>query len=416
MEQLKVITVTHKRVSLEQVGKFHLDDSIVHARLTEVKEQSGLDEMMYLSTCNRVEFFVVCNSEIDNDWLVNFYGNFKPEWTTDEVEDAVLVSEIYEGRNVVEHLFNVASSIDSMVIGEREIITQVRTAFEQSKKMGLTGDIIRLLLRKTIETAKEIYTHTEIASKPVSVVSLAFRQLQKQQIPAESRILFVGAGQTNTTMARFLKKRGYKNCHVFNRSLENGKKLAKELGCEASTLDALLAYDKGFDILITCTGSAEPVLSPAIYKHLLQGESQKKTVIDVAIPSDLDPLVLQYHRIKYIGVEELKTIAEANLRSRGKEVQVCRAIINKNLRDFFEIFKARQVELAMRAVPTKVKEIREMAMNTVFAKELAGMDDDSKEVLEKVVAYMEKKYISGPMKMAKEIMLGENSGQTKIKD
>ena len=143
-----MITVTHKRVSLDQVGKFHLDDAIVQARLTDVKEKAGLDEMMYLSTCNRVEFFVVCESEIDNDWLVNFYGEFKPEWTPDEVEDAVLVSEIYEGRNVVEHLFNVASSIDSMVIGEREIITQVRTAFEQSKKMGLTGAIILLLLRK----------------------------------------------------------------------------------------------------------------------------------------------------------------------------------------------------------------------------------------------------------------------------
>lgn len=416
MEHLKVITVTHKRVSLEQVGKFHLDDAVVHERLNEVKERAGLKEMMYLSTCNRVEFFVVCDEEIDNDWLIQFYSKFKPEWDADEVEDAVLVSEVYEGRNVIEHLFTVASSIDSMVIGEREIITQVRTAFETSKKMNLTGDMIRLLVRKTIETAKEVYTHTEIASKPVSVVSLAHRQLQDQEIPTSARILFIGAGQTNTTMARFLRKRGFKNCHVFNRSRENGEKLAKELGCASSTLDKLGDYDKGFDVLITCTGSSDPVITPELYKHLLQGEMQKKIVVDLAIPCDLDPMVLQFHRVKYIGVEELKSIAEANLRSRGKEVQICRAIINKNLREFFEIFRERQVEIAMRTVPGKVKEIRERAMNTVFAKELEGMDENSKELLDKVVAYMEKKYISVPMKMAKEIMLGENTGQTKIKD
>lgn len=408
MQQLKVITITHKRVSVEEVGNFHLEDTVAKERLEEVKANTSIDELMYLSTCNRVEFVVVTDNELDNDWLKRFFSNFRPDWTEDQVEDAVLISEVYEGKNVVQHLFNVASSIDSMVLGEREIITQVRSAFETSRKMGLTGDLVRLLIRKTIETAKEVYTHTEIATKPVSIVSLAHRKLLQLDVPNDARVIIIGSGQTNTNMARFLKKRKFKNFAVFNRTLENAQKLVDEIGGTAYALEDIDTYDKGFDVLLTCTGASDHIVTMPLYKQLLSGETDSKIVIDLAIPTDLDPMVLQFFRIKYIGVEELKGIAADNLKIRAAELEVCRAIISRNIREFAHIFKERQVELAMRAVPGQVKEIKDMAINTVFAKEMEGLDPESREVLEKVVAYMEKKYISMPMKMAKEIMLGED--------
>lgn len=405
LKQLKVITVTHKRVSLEEVGQFHLEESVVQPRLESLKDDLQLEEMMYMSTCNRVEYVVVSDDEPDNDWLAKFYQKFNPTWDESTVEDAVLMSEVYEGVNAVEHLFNVASSLDSMVLGEREIITQVRGAFEHSNKMGITGDFIRLLIRKTIETGKEVYTQTEIASKPVSVVSLAHRKLMQLDLPENPRVIFIGAGTTNTTMARFVRKRGMKDLHFFNRTLANAEKLAEELGGKAYALEELQNFTQGFDVLISCTGASDPVVTRDLYEHLLQGETSKKIVVDLAIPHDVDSAIMQYHRVHYIPIEELKAISEENLKSRGKELQLCRAIISKNVREFQQVYRERQVELAMRSVPGKVKEIRERALTSVFAQEVEDLDDDARAVLNKVIQYLEKKYVAEPMKMAKDIML-----------
>ena len=141
--------------------------------------------------------------------MVDFYRfqNFNPKWAPNFVRYAVENAEVYSGEKAAEHFFRVASSIDSMVVGEREIITQVRTAYESCNELKLTGDNIRLLLRKTIETAKEVYTSTGIANKPVSVVSLAYRKLQALNVSQGARFIIVGAGRTNANMTRFLKKR-----------------------------------------------------------------------------------------------------------------------------------------------------------------------------------------------------------------
>lgn len=368
---------------------------------------------MYLSTCNRVEFYFVTKENMDDEFLVGFFNAFNPEWSETQLLSAIKSTEFFTGEEAVKHVFNVASSLDSMVVGEREIITQVREAFEKSKRMGLTGDGIRLVVKKTIETAKEIYSKTNIATKPVSVVSLAFKRLDEYNVKPDARILFIGAGQTNTTMARFLKKYGYTNFMVFNRSVLNGLALAAELKCESKELSEILAYKKGFDVLITCTASSEYVITNEVYESLLNGETDQKVVIDLAIPTDIDPAIVSKHKVKYISVDHLKTVAESNLREREKEMVHCHKLIDTHFTEFKDVFKIRQIEKAMCEVPQKIKEIKEMALNSIFAKDIAGMDENSKEILQKVVEYMEKKYISVPMKMAKEIII-ETAANDKI--
>jgi glutamyl-tRNA reductase len=127
---------------------------------------------------------------------------------------------------------------------------------------------IRLLIKQTIETAKEIYTKTNIAKNPVSVASLAYRQLRDLGIKNDARIVFVGAGETNTTLAAYFKKHKFANFTVFNRSLENAQKLATILSGNAFELPELLSYHKGFDVLIVCTGSSEAIITKHIYHHL----------------------------------------------------------------------------------------------------------------------------------------------------
>ena len=142
-----------------------------------------------------------------------------------------------------------------------------------------------------------------------------------------------------------------------------------------------------------------------MYTDLLQGETEKKTIIDIAIPQDLSPSIIEKYAVNHISVDFLQKISNQNLKERGKEVEHVIEIISVALKEFESILKERSVEIAMKSVPSQVKEIKKNAVNAVFKDEIEGMDEHSKKVLKKVIGYMEKKYISGPMKLAKEIIL-----------
>ncbi len=404
MNNIKVIAFTHKNLEVSQIGVLHISDEQVSERLSALKQKMKIEELMFLSTCNRVEFILVTQELVDKNYVLFFLSALYPELNDESKAVLVQGAELYEGAEAVAHILRVATSIDSMVVGEREIITQVRSAFENNRSMGLTGDTIRILLRHTIETAKKVYTHTAIATNPVSIVSLAYSRLKETNASLNSRILIVGAGSTNTTFSKFLLKHGFNNFAVFNRTLENAHMLADEIGGTAYGLQDLTTYNKGFDILITCTGAEDPVITEAIYQQLLQGETNKKIIVDLAIPFDTEAVIFEKYPVKHITVSDLKEISEINLQRRIQEVHHVQQLLDDALAEFNKIYKSRQVELAMRAVPEKVKEIRQTTQ-AVFAKDLEKLDAESAALVAKMMDFMEKKYLSVPMKMAKEILV-----------
>ena len=404
VNKFNIIAFTHKTTDINDIGKLHIDENDVKSRLEGLKQSLNIDELLYLSTCNRVEFLLSASSKIDTPFLKKFFSAFDPTWKTTDITWAIENAQVFENDDALRHLFNVASSIDSLVVGEREIITQVRNSYEKCNELGLTGDLLRIAVKKTIEVAKDVYTHTNIAKNPVSVVSLAYRKLRALNVKQDARFLIIGSGVTNTTMGKYLKKHKFANFTVFNRTLENAEKLANDLNGKAFPLSQLENYKEGFDIIVTCTGAAESVITPAIYKSLVGTDKSKKVVIDLAIPNDLDSEILNNYDVNLIAVNNLQEVAKENLQARQQEMDACNTIIEQNIEEFKQIIKTRKVELAMSEVPKKVKEIRETA-NEVFAKELKNLDAESKEVLDKILAYMEKKYISVPMKMAKDILI-----------
>lgn len=405
MKNLSVICVSHKTATLEQVGCFHIDENQQQQRLSALRDALGIDELMYLSTCNRVEFMFYGQVIVDEVFLQNFHRLFFAESTTIDYTSFHSMAEVFEGPHAIQHFFRVAASLDSMVVGEREIITQVRKAFDLSKSMGLSGDNIRLVMRKTIETAKQIYTETDIARKPVSVVSLAYKALRDLNVDLSARVILVGAGKTNRTMGKFLLKHGFRNFIIYNRTESNARQLAKELQGEARQLDLLAKHTGGFDVLITCTGSSEPIVTEKIYDQLRNGETQQKVIIDLAVPNDVAAEVSSRTDVRYLEVESLQEVALENLKSRQQEVSKCEQILEKCFVEFEKMFQERQIERALGAIPAKIKEIRHNAMSRVFHREMEEMDDHSKEVLEKMMDYFEKKYIGLPMKMAKDILI-----------
>ncbi|MGM0479852.1 MAG: glutamyl-tRNA reductase [Bacteroidota bacterium] len=405
VEDFHILAFTHRLLEVNQIGWLHIAPDDQKDRLRALKAHFDFDELMYISTCNRVEFIIRSSATVDAEKVGEIISTLFPDYDNAKVDLFANSAEIYKGASAVEHLIKVTSSVDSMIIGEREIITQVRKAFQDCKGYGITGDGIRLMIRFTIETAKKVYTETNIAQRPVSVVSLAYHTLKGKDVPLDARFLVVGAGVTNTNMTRFLKKHGFTNFAVFNRTFSKAEHLANQLKGTPYPLEQLAGYDQGFDVLITCTGAARSIIDEPMYSQLLQGDESSKIIIDLAIPSDMDQSVIDHHVIDYISVDFLQKISSKNLEKRAREIIHVEEIIQDAVEDYNVMFKERQVELAMREVPEKVKEIKSTALDHVFARDLEELDDNSRETMERIMDYMEKKYMSMPMKMAKEILL-----------
>ena len=402
LNNLKIFAFTHRNLDVAKIGLLHIEADTQKQRLSLVKTKFDIDEIMFLSTCNRVEISIVSSNYIEID---KFLQALYPDLDSNALIGLADHVEEYTAKEAVNHALSVASSIDSMIVGEREIITQVRNAFELCSKNQLTGDFMRLLTTHVIQTAKKVYTETSIATKPVSVVSLAYHKLKALNIPLDSKILIIGSGSTNSNMCKFLKKHWFSNFVVFNRTLSNAVPLANELNASFYPLSDLANYSQGFDVLLTCTGADHNVVSLDLYEQLLQGDTDKKTVIDIAIPQDISPEVISNHNLNYLSIDFLQKISNDNLKVRVNEVAHVKKIVKTSLMSFVSLIQERNVELAMIDVPKQVKAITENALDEVFKRDMEDLDPEAREVLDKVLGYVEKKYISGPMKLAKEIIL-----------
>ncbi|MFD2583515.1 glutamyl-tRNA reductase [Pedobacter vanadiisoli] len=408
MEYLKVIAFTHHHIDLKSLGKLVICEQSLDSRLKKVQVELPVSEIFYIGTCNRVEFVFLTKEKTDKEFVTKFLTVLDMGLPPEFMERFLDNVSVYENEEAFNHLLRTSCSLESLVVGEKEILAQIRKAYENCRDAGFTGDYMRMIMDRVVKTAKEVYTHTNISKNPVSVVSLAYRKLKELNMCGNSRILIIGAGETNQNIAKYLNKHKYSNFSIFNRTLSKAESLAEELGGKAYPLAALEDFNEGFDVIITCTGSTEPIITEALYAKLLNGDHGKKVIVDLAVPNDVTPAVIHNNPVHYIEVESLKEVARKNIQERYNELVHAEEIISNNITEFFSVLKQRRIELAMQEVPRKIKEIKNTAINGVFADEISQMDDASREVLERVMNYMEKKYISVPMVMAKEILVNQS--------
>ena len=407
VNELKVIAITHKNFPLETIGKFHVAPEARMEKLLQIKNALGISEIMYLSTCNRVELIFSLPHYVCPGVTANILREIQPTMDEVELREIAAKAERYNGNESALHLLNVASSIDSIVIGEREIITQIRKAYEECADAGLTGDDIRLLISQCIKTAKEVFTHTDLSKKPVSIVSLAWQQFKEFGTNSQSRVLLVGAGQIIRNFSKFLFENGFHNVCVANRSIGNAQEIAKQFNGRAIELTDLEHYTEGFDVLVSCTAADHAVINADLYQQLITNDSAQKLVIDLAIPADISHDVVENFNIRYVDMNFIQKQASQNIQFRELALEECKPIIAAGLKEFEKNWQARQIERAMQSIPETIKEIRNTALGSVFAKDLENLDEESRELLDKIMNYMEKKYISIPMKMAKEVLLNK---------
>lgn len=412
LDKLTVLAFTHKHFYLGDLGKLVVEKQELAEKLqnTRVNWALGIEELFYLATCNRVEFVMNTPSGFTTtqaqELLETFYTNFSPT----QISNLLQFAKIYRGKEAVRHIFQVSCSMDSMVIGEREISRQIRQAYEDARELGATGDFLRLLMKQAVRTSKEVYTETRIAAKPISVASLAVRKLIDYNLAADAGIVLIGAGETNTLVAKYLKKAGYNNFTIYNRTLEKAQQLANYLGGVALPLAALNRHDRQVSVVISCTSSNEPLITNEIWNQFHIESSFPAVVIDLAVPNDVAVSVRERADIEYISIETLKHEVEKNLEFRETELVKAAELIDKRIEDFAEMNRIRSIELALSNFPTQVKEIKKKAFDEVFAKDLSTVDAQTRVLIEKMMGYMEKKCISVPIVLAKHILL-HDTGQ-----
>jgi len=401
----KILTLTYREVPTHQLEQLVLANDLqgeLFGRLELIKKNLGLNEIFYLHTCNRILYFFHSDSNLDINLKLRFFRHINPSLTQEQFQYLVEKVKFFEGERAITHLFEVAGSIDSMVVGEREILRQLRTAYEECALQGTTGDYIRLAMQQAVRTAKKIYNDTRIGEKPISIVSLSIKALLERNPLPSDRILLLGAGQTMNLVCKFLRKHGLNNVSIANRTLAKAENLMNGFTGSAFSLDQLSEYKKGFDVLITCTGHNSSWVNGPIYHALLQEESDHKIVIDLAVPNNLNREVIQGYNMDYIEVEDLRKIAQENLAFRAQEVDNAREILQLQYEEFKISLHQRKIERAMKDIPSQIKAIKSKAIQEVFKKDLENLDEQSLTLVHRMMDYMEKKCISIPMKAAKK--------------
>jgi glutamyl-tRNA reductase len=402
-DNLHIVSLHHRNVAIERIGQMHVPEDRQAAFLEQLKATLGVEGIAYLTTCNRVEFMMVDESYFCMGRLQQLFQAFSPD--EEAMRDLMANAMVVHGEEAARHLLRVSAGLESMVLGEREILTQVRTAMEKARQWGVAGDQLRITERIAVETAKRIFTETDIARKSVSVNALGWKAFRDWGLPKDAPLLMIGAGQTHANIARYLVKDGYTHVHVLNRTVDRADALAGPRGWTSAGLDTLSqALASGPAAIFLCTGSDAPLIDADAADRLPGGPLR---VLDLSVPAGVSAEFRKRPDTHVTGIAELKPLAEANTAGRRAALGDCQRIVEEGLTELASRLQQRKVEKALRDLPTLLAEVRGTALNEVFADELSTLDGDTRELVDRIVHYLEKKYISLPMKLAKEVVMDQ---------
>src|SRR5213083_311052 len=304
------------------------------ATAESIVREAGCPEALLLTTCNRVEVYGVSHKRISTDEIARCL-------TKNPIRDPHYYAPPfyrYEAEKCVHHLFRVASGLDSMVVGETEILGQTKKAYQSARASGAVGPCLHRLFQRAFRVAKQVRTRTEITRGSVSVGSVAVDLAQK--IFGElgnCKVLVLGAGETSERTARALISRGVSDLRVSNRSNDRGQQLAQRVGGHAVPFDKWPQQCREIDILITSTSSETPLLTPTNLEPMLANRVDRPLfIIDIAVPRDVDPAVNEMEGVYLYDIDALRSVAEQSLAVRRQQIASAEAIIAEHVADFLE--------------------------------------------------------------------------------
>jgi glutamyl-tRNA reductase len=302
-----------------------------------LRKAIGCSESLMLATCNRVEVYAAGEQSIPTAEVLRALQQCGAE----EVENADAFYR-HDGGACAEHLFRVVAGLDSMVIGETEILGQVKKAYESARASASAGPLLHRLFQRAFRVAKQVRSNTDITRGAVSVGSVAVDLAVKIFGDLRDRsVLILGAGETSERTARALSSRGVSDIRVSNRSLERAENLAGLVHGRAVSLEDWMAQCREIDILISSTSADEPVVTPELLAPMLRGRADRPLfIIDIAVPRDVAPEVNEMEGVYLYDIDSLQSIAEQSLALRRQQISAAEKIIAEHVADFAARFDA----------------------------------------------------------------------------
>jgi glutamyl-tRNA reductase len=323
-----VLGLSHHTAPVALRERFAFADARVPAALQTLRETGLADEAVILSTCNRVELYLATNQ--DPRLALTELRHFLT--TCHDYHDP-LTDELYAlaQPESIEHLFRVACGLDSMVLGETEILGQLKKAYDFALKHGHTGPVLNKAFQKAFNVAKHVRTETNIQRGSISVGSVAVELAEKIfSALSDRRVMVIGAGETSEKTARALLSRGAQSIIVSNRSYERAAALANELGGTAIHFEEWSTAFGDVDIVISSTAAPHYVLDRAKLEPLMRlRRNRPLLLIDIAVPRDIDPQVNFLENVYLYNIDDLQAIADDSLKQRKEEIARCEAIIRE---------------------------------------------------------------------------------------
>ncbi|MBP2628783.1 MAG: Glutamyl-tRNA reductase [Firmicutes bacterium] len=391
--QLVVLGLNHKTASVDVRECFTFSEEQIKMALNHLHEYEEISECVLISTCNRTEMYAVVDDAEDGlQAMQQFLQRMSKK--PFNIEDFFFYIE----EGCIKHLFRVTSSLDSLIIGEGQILSQVKKAYSMACDVGTTSTVLNTLFHRAIAVGKKVRTETRIAHSTVSV-SYAAVELAKKVFGelSASNVLLLGAGQMGELTAKHLVENGVKTVFVSNRRYERAVELAQKFHGIAVPFESFMQGAVDADIIITSTGAPHYIIRTWDVAHLMpKRQGRPIIIIDIAVPRDVEPEAAAISGVSLYNIDDLEAVIESNIRQREKEAVLAEEIIKKELEELLIKFRYLSLRPIMARMTEKAEKIRQREFKRALTK-LPDINPDERKAIENMSKMIMRKMLRDPM-------------------
>ncbi|MFB9859783.1 glutamyl-tRNA reductase [Salinicoccus siamensis] len=395
------LSLNYRKASVEEREAVAFEDEDVIHALHSLREQKSVLEAVLLSTCNRTEVYVVSDQVHTGKYYTQM---FLADWFNLELDTIKKITDVKIGDEAIEHLYRVASGLDSMVLGETQILGQIREAFMTAQEEHTTGTIFNKLFKEAITVAKRGHNETDISKNAIST-SYAAVELAKKIFSrvSDSKVLIIGAGEMAEQSLLNLTSNGIKDVTVVNRSIDKAQQLAERFNGRSTTLEMLEDELENADIVISSTAAREYVITEGTVASIAgKRKGSPLIMMDIAMPRDIEPTVGNMDNIYMYNVDDLQGLVDANLSTRQQEANKIEGMIAESMDQFNEWINMLGVVPVIQALRTKALGIQEETLQSVERK-IPEMSDRERAVISKHMKSIINQMLREPITYTKEI-------------
>lgn len=408
-KEIVIVGLNHRTAPVEMRERIAFDQSLLGETLRCLRALGSVHEGAVLSTCNRVEVVAATfDREAAFAEIKKFLLEREAAGGESNLEDHLYA---YGGGEAVRHLFRVASSLDSMVVGEPQILGQLKDYYIAAKEAGSVGIVLHRLFHRSFSVAKRVRTETGIASRVVSVSSVAVELAKRIFDRLEDKtVMLIGAGKMGDSVCRHLQGNGVSSLMVTNRTFERAVEVAAEFRGNPIRFEDLPRYLKLADLVIGCAGAPEFLLKPEAVEETLRERKQKAMFfIDLGDRRNFDPAINQIANVYLYDIDDLQSVANENLNERAGEVRKADEIVEEEVAGFLRWLDSLDQVPTIVALRQRLEEIRRSELEKSLRTSLKGLSEKERQAIEDMTSAIIGKILHAPISRMKKPEDGEES-------